>query len=231
MSEDIFKLLPSAKQQQGLSLLAMLKKTLSKTVIDQQMLLTFTWLKQEEGEAEELLRKAAEQGQPFAQYEYGAKLYREQTNIEQGVHWISQASKYGLAKAEYLLGTIHLYSPWIKNDEKKALFWFESAMKKEHQAAKLKVAKLKLLAMNTNLHDIPAATVYLTDLKTSQRDNPEYYFLLAISHKNRENRDFGQVIRNVEKAIDLGEKYNWDVSYWQGLVEKWTTGKVYIADS
>ncbi|XPF96286.1 sel1 repeat family protein [Colwellia sp. RE-S-Sl-9] len=194
------------------------------------MLCTFTWLEQEKGEAEQRLKNLAEQGHPFAQYEYGAKLYREQTDIQQGIHWISQASKYGLAKAEYLLATILLHSPWVQQDEKKALFWFESAIKQDHQAAKLQATALKLLAIDSSLHDIPGAIVYLTELEDSQINNPEYYFLLSVSHKNRENRNFREVIRYIEKAIDLGEKYNWDVGYWQGLLEKWTTGSVYIVE-
>lgn len=195
------------------------------------MLLTFTWLKQEEGEAEQLLKILAENNHPLAQYELGAKLYREQTNIQQAIHWISEASKYGLAKAEYMLATILQNSPWVINDEKKALFWYESAMQKEHLAATLKASELKMLATDNSLHDFQEAGVLLTSMKESQRDNPEYYFLQAIAEKNKTDRDFKQVIKLVEKAIDLGNKFNWDVSYWQGLVEKWTTGKVYIADS
>ncbi|WP_158968754.1 tetratricopeptide repeat protein [Paraglaciecola sp. L3A3] len=194
------------------------------------MLLTFTWLKQEDSEAIQLLKEVAESGHPLAQFEYGAKLYREQTDIQQGIHWISEASKYGLPKAEYLLASILQNSPWVLNDEKKALYWYESAAQKDHLAAQLKAAELQLLAIDTNLHDLTAANEYLQQLKESQRDNPEYYFLLAIAEKNRPNRDFKQVINYVEEAIDLGEKFNWDVSYWQGLLEKWTTGSVYIVE-
>lgn len=195
------------------------------------MLLTFKWLKQQNGEVDQLLKKLAEDNHPKAQYEYGAKLYREQTDIQQGIYWISEASKYGHTKAEYLLGTILHSSPWVVNDEKKSLFWYESAMNKGHLAAKLKAADLRMLATDPSLHNIDMANEYLISMQEQQRNNPEYYFLLAIAEKNRAGRDFQQVIEHVEKAISLGEKFNWDVSYWQGLVQKWTTGKVYIADS
>ncbi|MCF2947040.1 sel1 repeat family protein [Paraglaciecola aquimarina] len=194
------------------------------------MLLTFKWLKQQEGEAEAKLKELAQLGDPRAQYELGAKLYREQTNIEQGIYWISESSKYGLAKAEYLLANILKHSPWVVNDEKKALFWYESAMRKVHLAATLKASELRMLAMDKSLHNFESANQYLASMTESQSNNPEYYFLLAIAEKNKANRDFGQVIDYVEKAIRLGQKLNWDVTYWRGLVQKWTTGKVYIVE-
>lgn len=194
------------------------------------MLLTFKWLKREEGEVDRRLKEVAQSGHPRAQYEYGAKLYREQTDPMQAIHWISEASKYDFYKAEYFLGNILLHSPWVEKDEKKALFWFESAMQKDDQNAGLKAAKLKLLATDKSLHDIPSATQYLEKLKETQTNNPEYYFLLAVAHKDKDNRDFKLAVRYIKRAIRLGEKFNWDVSYWQGLLTKWTTGAVYIID-
>ncbi|MGJ8679924.1 hypothetical protein [Paraglaciecola sp.] len=192
------------------------------------MLMTFKWLKQEEGEAEAKLKELAQLNDPRAQYELGAMLYREQTNITEAIHWISEASKYGLPKAEYLLANIIKSSPWVNNDEKKALYWYESAMKKDHIAATLKASELRMLATEKSLHDFTLAKQYLTRLQETQARNPEYYFLLAVAEKNSVGRNFGLVIDNVEKAIKLGKSLNWDVSYWQGLVRKWTTGKVYI---
>ncbi|MDU0354983.1 hypothetical protein RS130_14690 [Paraglaciecola aquimarina] len=194
------------------------------------MLLTFTWLNQEDGEAIALLKEVAKAGHPLAQFEYGSKLYREQTDIEQGIYWISEASKYGLPKAEYRLASILQSSPWVINDEKKALFWYQSALEKDYPAAKLRAAELKMLASDTSLHDFDAANELLAQLKESQRENPEYYFLLAIAEKNKPSRNFSNVINYVEQAIDLGERFNWDVSYWQALIEKWTKGSVTIVE-
>jgi TPR repeat protein len=194
------------------------------------MLLTFKWLKQQDGEAQILLKEVAQMGHPRAQYELGAKLYREQTNVEEGIYWISEASKYGLSKAEYLLANILRTSPWVVNDEKKALFWYESAIEKDHLAAKLKASELKMLAIDTSLHDFDSATQYLTSMQEKQSNNPEFYFLMAVAEKNLPDRNFSKVIRYVERAIGLGKKLNWDVSYWQGLINKWTTGKVYIVE-
>ncbi|MGJ8681211.1 tetratricopeptide repeat protein [Paraglaciecola sp.] len=190
----------------------------------------FSWLKREEGEAEKRLKVLAEAGHAKAQYEYGLTLYREQKDIKQAIHWISEASKYGLSEAEYLLGQILYTSPWVKNDQQKALFWFESAAAKGYVPASLKFAELSLLADEKSLHDVPKAIEYLDAIATQERENPQYYFLQAVSHKNRDNRQFENVVKNMELAIHYGEIYNWDVSYWKSLLAKWVTGSVSIRD-
>lgn len=190
----------------------------------------FSWLSQEEGEVEQRLLELAKIGHPAAMYEYGFKLYREQKNIPEAIHWISEASKYGLARAEYRLANILLTSPWVQNDEKKALFWFESAVDKNHDAATIKAIDLKLTASDKSLHDLEGAIDYLSKIETSQANNPEYYYLLALSHKNRKNRDYTQVIQNLERAISMGQRANWDVSDWQALLTSLTTGRVFIND-
>lgn len=190
----------------------------------------FTWLKREEGQLEKLFKELAEGGHAKAQYEYGLTLYREQKDLKQAIHWISEASKYGLDKAEYLLGQILYSSPWVVKDQQKSLFWFESAAAKGHIPATLKLAELRLLADEKSLHDVPKAIEYLDAIATQERENPQYYFLQAISHKNRDNRQFENVVKNMELAIHYGEIYNWDVSYWKSLLSKWVTGSVSIRD-
>ena len=195
-------------------------------------LLAFTWLPQEVDEAENILKKLALSGHPKAQFEYGFKLYREQKDIKEAIHWLSEASKYGMSKAEYVLGSILHKSPWVINDEKKALFWYESAIEKGHVGATLKAIELKLLAVDETLHDVPKAIELLAKIEETEikEENPEYYFLLAISHKNRKNRNFSQVVKYMKTAIDEADSRNWDVTYWEGLLEAWTTGTVQIID-
>jgi TPR repeat protein len=193
-------------------------------------LTSFTWLPQEKDEANNILKKLANNGHPKAQFEYGYMLYREQKDVLEAIHWISESSKYGYAKAEYVLAKILQSSPWVVKDELKALFWYESAMEKKHIGATLKAIEIKLLADNNALHNIPETITLLNELEESESGNPEYNFLLAISHKNREQRDFSQVMKYINRAIDLGSDLNWDVSYWENLRTKWTTGTVHIID-
>ncbi|MCU4677053.1 hypothetical protein N7931_15575 [Catenovulum sp. 2E275] len=109
---------------------------------------TFNWLDKDGKELDQVLDKLAKVGHPLAQFEYGLKLYREQTDIERGIFWISEAAKAGVSRAQYRLGRILLDSPWVKSDEHKALFWFENAADKAYVHAYLSVAELKLLAQD-----------------------------------------------------------------------------------
>ncbi|GLR71743.1 tetratricopeptide repeat protein [Agaribacter marinus] len=193
-------------------------------------LYNFPWLNQEEGEAKAVLAKVAAAGHPIAQYEYGLRLYRDQTNIAEAIDWLTQSSKYGYAKAQYQLARVLHASPWVMNEEDKALYWYMSAANDGHKAAALKAAELKLLAKDKRLINVSEAIALLDSIEDSQENNPEYNFLVAVSHKDRDNRDFTQVVGYMENAISLGEKYNWDVAYWEALLELWRTGRVTVKD-
>ncbi|AWB65053.1 sel1 repeat family protein [Saccharobesus litoralis] len=193
-------------------------------------LLNFTWLKQEEGEALSLLEEAAKAGHPKAQFEYGLKLYREQTNPAEAIHWIAKASQYGLVQAEYRLARILQDSPWVVADEKKALFWYEMAANKQHEPAILKSIELKLLANDKSLHNQKQAVEMLSQLADKKHNHPTFNYLVAVSHLGGEYRDFTKVVKHMRKAIDLGEDLNWDVSAWEEQLASWTTGTVYISE-
>lgn len=187
------------------------------------MLMNFTWLKREEGEVDSLLESAALAGHPQAQFDYGLKLYREQTDPEQALFWLTKAGKEGITGAEYRLGRILLDSPWVIEDETKALFWLNAAAEKNHTVAIRKVAELKLLANDSSLHDIDGASRYLSQIADTQAQNPEYHYLRAISYKNMKPRQLSKAVTHINEAIDLGEDFNWDVSQWQQLLAKWTS--------
>jgi len=193
-------------------------------------LFNFPWLKQEEGEAIDKLKSLARRGHPGAMYEYGFKLYREQTDIPNAIMWLSQSSSYGLARAEFRLGKMLISSPWVVKDEAKALHWFESALKKDFPAAAIAAADLRLNAENESLHKVSKAIEYLDMAANSQKKNPEFYYLNAISHLKRENRNFVEVVKNLKKAINLGEQYSWDVSAWESLLDRLTVGQIRVTD-
>ncbi len=190
----------------------------------------FTFLEQEEGEVEKRLLALSKQGHSGAMYEYGMKLYREQRDIEEAVEWIGLAASYGLARAEYRLGKLMTTSPWVEYDEEKALFWFENAAQKEHAAAALKAAEIKVTTKNDALKDVNGAVALLEQIESVQNTNPEYYYVLALSHRKRDNRDYTKVISNLEKAIFMGSNANWDVSEWQYLLSKLIQGNVTIVE-
>ena len=188
------------------------------------MLMTFPWLTQEDGDADKLLKSAAEQGHAAAEFEYGLKLYREQQDIKQAIHWISQATKQGNSQAQYRLARILLDSPWVVKDDKKALFWLEEASKQNHLPAKLMAAEVKLLTEDDNLLDVDTALTYLNELSDKQQDNPQYHYLQAMAHVKMQPRQLSQAVFYIREAIVLGERYHWNVTPWQQQLASWTSG-------
>ena len=194
------------------------------------MLLYYPWYPREEGLAESLLKNLAEQGHVYSQYEYGSYLYREQIAPAEAIKWLSLASQFGLAKAQYRLAKILQESPWVVNDEKKSLFWYEAAAQKGHSTALLKSAELKILANDESLRNQAEAIDILSNIEPTQNKNPEYSYLVAVSHLRGEFRDFQKVVKYLRKAIYRGQTLNWDVSKWEEQLRKWTTGIVTIND-
>ncbi|MER2490780.1 tetratricopeptide repeat protein [Catenovulum sediminis] len=190
----------------------------------------FSWLPQAQNEAEHLLKRVAEDGHPIAQYEYGLLLYREQSDIKQGINWIASASKFGLTKAEYRLGHILQLSPWVVNDEAKALYWYLSAAEKNYKPALLKAAELKLVAKDKTLIDLAGATQLLERVGPKKEEEPEYHYLLSLTKLSGPNRNLKVAFQSMRKAIDLAESYNWDVSAWQSQLDEWTRGTVRITN-
>jgi TPR repeat protein len=188
------------------------------------LLINFPWLTQEEGEADKLLKNAAEHGHTIAKYEYGLKLYRDQIDIDQAIYWLSEATKQGNSNAQYRLARILLDSPWVVNDEKKASFWLEEAMKQKHPHAKLKLAELKLLASDKKLHDVNNAVLFLKELKIEQENNPQYLYLQAMAHAKMEPRKLSEAFIYMREAIELGNNFHWDVEPWRQQLNKWTGG-------
>jgi len=190
------------------------------------LLNNYPWLAQDEDDVIKLLEKSAKQGVTSAQYELGLKLYREQKDIKQAIHWISEASRNGLSQAKYQLAKILLDSPWVVKDERKALFWFEEAAKQEHVFANQKIAKLKLLSKNSKLHDLQGASVYLNEISQAAEQDPEYYYLQAIAHNQMRPRKLSHAVVYMRLAIENGEELNWDVTSWQQQLNRWTSGGV-----
>ena len=188
------------------------------------LLMSFPWLAEEEGEADKLLKSAAEQGHTVAKYEYGLKLYREQKDIKEAIYWLSEATKQGNSLAQYRLARILLDSPWVINDETKALFWLEQATEQKHRHAKLKLVEMKLLAKDEALHDVDSALLYLNELSDDYETNPQYHYLQAMAHVKMQPRQLSKAVTYIREAIDRGEDFNWDVTPWQQQLQKWTTG-------
>ncbi|MEW6997800.1 hypothetical protein AADZ86_08850 [Colwelliaceae bacterium BS250] len=187
-------------------------------------LIHFPWLDQDDGDVNELLKNAAESGYALAKYEYGLQLYREQKELKQAVHWLYEAAKNNLSQAQYRLARIFLDSPWVINDESKALFWLEQAASQGHLTSKLKSAEVKLLSNNEALQDVKGAIGYLAEIDELQNENPQYQYLQAMAYAKKEDRELAKAVKTIRLAIQSGNSLNWDVAPWQAQLKKWTTG-------
>ncbi len=196
------------------------------------MLTTFPWLKSEDEQPIIILKQAAEYGYPLAEYQYGLKIYQQQSEPQQGIYWISKAAKSGVKQAQYRLGTLLKHSPWIIEDEKKSLFWFEEAASQGHIIAKQKSAEIKLLAKDKQLHDVDGAIIYLAEVYKQQNEEPQYQYLKAMAYAKKENRELPKAVQHIRRAINFGKSLNWDVTEWQTQLNKWTSGgRVTIQDN
>jgi len=188
------------------------------------LLQTFPWLASNKAQAMAALKQAAEKGFPLAEYQYGLKLYQQQSDPKQAIHWISQAAKSGVNQAQYRLGTLLKHSPWIIEDEKKAMFWFEEAATQGHITAKQKVAEIKILTNDEQLKDIAGGVSNLAAIEKEQKEDPQYQYLQAMAHAKMENRQLSKAVKHIRRAISYGKSLNWDVTVWQAQLKDWTSG-------
>jgi len=190
------------------------------------LLRNFSWLNKDNIDVNAELLRLSQKGHPGAMYEYAMMLYREQTDIEQAIYWLFSASQFGLHRAQYRLARLLQTSPWVYFDEKKAFFWYTQALNNGAQAAKLRLADLHLTSRDKSLRDADRAATFLSDIAQENRDNPEYYYLLALSYRDRTDRNFTLVRSNLQHAVTRGDAKGWDVSGWRALLNALKTGTV-----
>ncbi len=194
-------------------------------------LMNFPFLPREEGQVEQLLMTAIKADIPMAKLELGLKLYREQSDIKEGIYWITEAAKQGITEAEYRLARLFVESPWVKPDEHKAQKWFKSAVEKQHTHAIRKYAELQLFANDKSLLNPDQAFEQLKVIETLQQENPQFYYLLARAASLSTQETHAVAVKQLKQAIHLAKFYNWPTNEWNNLLKNWTRGgKVSIQD-
>ena len=188
------------------------------------LLQTFPWLANNKAQAMAALKEAAEYGYPLAEYQYGLKLYQQQTDPKQAVFWIGQAAKDGVKQAQYRLGDLLKNSPWVIQDEKKAIFWFDEAARQGHIIAKQKAAAIKILTDDKQLKDIAGGALNLAAIHQQQNADPQYQYLQAMANAKMENRQLAKAVKHLRRAISYGKSLNWDVTAWRAQLKDWTSG-------
>ncbi len=186
------------------------------------------------------LTKLSEQQYPPAMYLLGVNSFGVKSCYKGEVHcytvksnkvalnYIAEAARYNYPPAEFRLGMILKHSPYVKNDERKALFWFLSAAEKNFQPAVLRAAELLLTAQDESMRDTNKALELMDKYK--HKNSPEYRFLLALTFKDQEQPNWRKFFDNLLKAIFEGTRRGYDVSEWQALYDKYIGGKITIQE-
>ena len=94
--------------------------------------------KKEYAEAVKWLRKAADLGEPNAQYNLGICYYNGQgvkQDFEEAVKWLKKAAGQGVVFAQYNLGVCYYGGQGVKQDFEEAVKWFRLAADQEFPAA------------------------------------------------------------------------------------------------
>ena len=87
-------------------------------------------LKKEHGEAVKWFRKAADMGEPNAQYNLGICYYKGQgvkQDFGEAVKWLKKAAEQGIVFAQYNLGVCYYSGQGIKQDFEEAVKWLKKA--------------------------------------------------------------------------------------------------------
>lgn len=95
-------------------------------------------LKKEYAEAVKWFQKAAEMGEPNAQYNLGICYYKGQgikQDFEEAVKWLKKAAEQGIVFAQYNLGVCYYSGQGVKQDFEEAVKWFRIAADQEFPAA------------------------------------------------------------------------------------------------
>ena len=93
--------------------------------------------------AEWYYRKAAEQGDPLAQYIFGRIYIYEGKSNKEAFTWLEKAAINGHADAQYLVGRMYARGEGVSRDMEKSKFWYEAADEQEHLKAQDELDKIK----------------------------------------------------------------------------------------
>ena len=172
-------------------LLASLKEAAKSEGIDTQKMLSGLHFGAEQGDidAQQLLasfymqvenfqqsfywtKKAAEQGDPAAQFMRGIMLLQGmgvETDKKQGKDWMMKSANKGYPRAQVVIGTHYLG----KQDFDQALHWLQKAAKQGDQGAQFMIEIMHFTPDSNELHSLQ---------KAAERGHPQAQFVIGILH-------------------------------------------------
>ena len=166
-------------------------------------------LAEEKRKKEEALINSASQGDAKAQYDLSIWYYNE-NNIEQYVHWLKQAAKYGHLAAQRQLGLMYLKGKnSIRKEINKAIEWLNKAAKQGDSNCQFKLGYLYRYGDADLKPDINKGFFWLE--KAAHNNNADAQYQLAILYGDNSQDviqvDFEKAESWLNKAAKQGHEY------------------------
>ncbi len=153
--------------------------------------------------------KAAEKGNPFAQYQLG-KLYTDKEleiyDLEKGIKYLKLSAEQDNEFAQYRLGVIYTDPEQTVYDLQKGIKYLEMSAKQGNEAAKYRLGKL-YLDPTTEIYDIQKGIDYLEELSEEGNQNAKY--LLGKEYLKKESGAYEpeKGIRYMQELAEDGNEY------------------------
>lgn len=130
------------------------------------MLLHGVGTEKDEQAARRWFEKAAELGNPHAQYSLAKLILADPGSkpeqIGKAVAWLTRAAEAGQGSAQYALGKLYRDGTGVAKDSRKAAEWFEQSAGQDNDYAAYALGRLLLDGVDGVSRDVPAAVKWLT---------------------------------------------------------------------
>lgn len=153
--------------------------------------------------------KAAEKGNPFAQYQLG-KLYTDKGleiyDLEKGIKYLKLSAEQENEFAQYRLGVIYTDPEQTVYDLQKGITYLEMSAGQGNEAAKYRLGKL-YLNPSTEIYDIRKGIGYLEELSGKGNQNAKYVLGKEYLREESEVYDPEKGIRYMQELAEDGNEY------------------------
>jgi uncharacterized protein len=175
--------------------------------------------------------KAAQSGQPFAQYQIGSSLMMGwgcECEEDKGLVWLRKAAEADQPDAQVSLASYALRGTPGEENVARASVWLERAAAQDHHDAKVFLAALLAAAPSKKMRDPRRALELLEPLFERIDEEPTSYEIRAAALASL--GDFSAATKDQTRAVDAARKLGWDLSPQLERLERYRTGQAWYGD-
>jgi uncharacterized protein len=175
--------------------------------------------------------KAAQGGQPAAQYQVGSSLLFGigcQCEVNKGEVWLRRAAEAGQPDAQVTLGTYALRGDPSAADMKIAQIWLERAVAHGDHEGMYYLAALLAAAPDAQVRDPTRALRLLEQLKRDREGNPSILEIRAAAQASA--GDFDAAKSSEQHAIDRAKRLKWDLVPLNERLARYESGQAWYGN-